>query len=508
MFSPRTALLLITLAAVILAAGCTGVPGTPPATPAPGSSPAGQAYERGLDQSAAGNYRLAEQEFAHASTLYAAAGDRAGAKKARDARLRAFRSHAEYSLNETQAKAAMRSAFPTLSEQEIRSWLDTGAQKIVMENETLYYDVAANYLSAHPELRKKTEGQSIDIAAVTRWAWAENRSFGAGQYVNPVRYAGTEQLAIPHEYLPTAGMMRIWFPLPVETESQRNITVASLSYPEYIVKGPFTTGDVGYVYYEIPAEKIPGDLVITADIAFTSYEQSFTIDPAQVGTYNTSDPDYQVYTASERNIEVTDAVRAKARQIVGNETNPYLQAQMIYRWMLTTYTYSHVPHISLDTRLPKVAESTYMFETGHGDCGTQSMLFAALCRSLGIPARATGGYQMLVTKTPSPHFWAQYSVPGYGWVPTDLTLAEGGEWFDIPDAKRELFRSYYASSLDPARLVFQKRIDLPLDPPLPADAVMMRAVLQYPAMAANSSEQDIDLISAAFFRVNLSESGE
>lgn len=508
MFFPRTTLPIIVVIVLILAAGCTGVPETNPPTTAATSSPAGQAYERGLTENAAGNYRSAELAFADATTLYAAAGDRDGTRKARDARFRAFRSYIEYSLNETQAVAAMNETFPSLTDTEIRSWLDTGAQKIVSENETLYFDVAANYLSAHPDLRRKTEGQTIDIDAITRWAWAANRTPGDVPYVNPVHYSGTERLAIPHQYLPADGVIRIWFPLPVETESQRNITVTNLSYPEYRVKGPFTTGDIGYVYYEIPAEKIPGDLVLTADIAFTSYEQSFRIDPAAVGSYTMSDPEYHDYTVSERNIGITDAVRARAQAIVADETNPYLQAQKIYRWMLSTYTYSHVPHISLDTRQPKIAESAYMFDTSHGDCGTQSMLFAALCRSLGIPARATGGYQMLITKTPSPHFWAQYYVPGYGWVPTDLTLAEGGEWFDIPDEKRELFRSYYAGSLDPARLVFQKKIDLPLDPPLPDDAVLMRAVLQHPAIVADSSELDLDLYSGAFFSVDLSESGQ
>lgn len=56
-----------------------------------------------------------------------------------------------------------------------------------------------------------------------------------------------------------------------------------------------------------------------------------------VGSYNTTDTEYQIYTASKRNIGITDAVRARARQIVGNETNPYLQARKIYRWMLHTY---------------------------------------------------------------------------------------------------------------------------------------------------------------------------
>jgi len=501
-YSPGITLLVVSALLLTLTAGCTGTPAVTTA-----ASPADQAYARGLDESATGNYRTAEKTFSEASALYAAAGDAEGAKKSRDAGFRAFRTYAEYSLNRSAAVAAMREAFPDLAEQAIGDWLETGAQTIISENETLYYDAAQNYLSAHPGLRRETEGASVDMDVVGRWAFAGNRS-KTGPYGSPVRYEGTETLAIPHEYLPSTGVMRIWFPLPVEAESQQNVTVANLSYLEYIVKGPFTTGEIGYVYYELPVEKVGGDLVLTADIGFTSYEQHFTVDPAAVGEYNTSDPDYLLYMASGRNIEVSDAIRKKAHEIVGNETNPYLMAQMIYAHMLSTYTYSHVPHLSLDAREPHVAESAYMLETGHGDCGTQSMLFAALCRAVGIPARAIGGYQMLVTETPSCHFWAQYFVPGYGWVPTDLTLAEGGEWFAIPDDKRIHLQEYYGHSLDPARLVIQKRVDVPVDPALPDDAVAMRVVMQYPAIVSDTAAYDIDLISSACFSVDLTAVGE
>ena len=42
------------------------------------------------------------------------------------------------------------------------------------------------------------------------------------------------------------------------------------------------------------------------------------------------------------------------------------------------------------------------------------MYFAALCRSIGIPARAVGGYQM-IQGFAGTHFWAEYYLEGYGW---------------------------------------------------------------------------------------------
>ncbi|ABN57069.1 MULTISPECIES: transglutaminase-like domain-containing protein [Methanoculleus] len=487
---------------LIFAAGCTAA--TEEKAGSAASSPADEAYARGLAEYGAANYRVAEERFAEACALYADAGDPDKARTARNAMFRANRTYMEYSLDTAAAEAALREKVPGITDAAITDWLENRAQKIVSENETLYfYDVAGDYLYAHPGEMQKQNERSLDFDYVARYAWSGNRS-EHGPYVNPVRYEGVERLEIPFEALPSTGILKIWFPLPVETDAQRNVTVTNLSCPDFISAGPVTTGPIGYVYYEIPVEAVNGNLVLSADIAFTSYEQIFEdINPEKVGEYDTSDPGYLLYTKSERNIELTDAVREKALLIVGNETNPHLQAQMIYRHIIETYPYSHVPHGSLDAREPKVAESTHMFETDHGDCGTQSMLFAALCRSLGIPARAVGGYQMLLSETPGTHFWAEYYLPGYGWVPNDVTVAEAADWVVIPEEKRSAFKDYYAANLDPARLVIQKNVDAPMDPAIPGDAVVFRVVRQYPAIVCDTAEDDLDLIGMECFGITL-----
>jgi len=493
-----TAFLVASVLLLIAAAGCIA------ATEEKNDpiAPADEAYARGLAEYEAGNYRTAEERFTEAYALYTGAGDADKALMARNGIFRANRTYLEYPFDRSAAEAALRASVPGITDAEIAEWLDNRAQKLISENETLYYtDVAGNYLFAHPE--KKQTASGVDFDYIARFAWSENRP-EHGPYVNPVRYAGVERLEIPFEALPSTGILKIWFPLPIETDAQRNVTVTNLSHPEYIVAGPFTTGDIGYVYYEIPVEAVDGDLVLTADIAFTSYEQIFEdIDPALVGEYNTSDPEYLLYTRSERNIEITDAIREKTREIVGNETNPHLQAQMIYYHIIKTYPYSLVPHLSLDTREPKVAESTYMFETDHGDCGTQSMLFAAFCRSLGIPARAVGGYQMLMAGTPGGHFWAEYYLPGYGWAPNDLTVAEAADWVVMPEEKRTAFKDYYAANLDSARLVIQKNVDAPMDPALPDDVVSYRVVRQFAAVISDTADYDIELFCVGCFGISL-----
>lgn len=144
-----------------------------------------------------------------------------------------------------------------------------------------------------------------------------------------------------------------------------------------------------------------------------------------------------------------------------------------------------------------------MLATGHGDCGTQSQFFAALCRSLGIPARATGGYQMLVTGHPGPHFWAEYYIEGYGWIPCDPAVAESADWVDVPEEDRDAFKTYYANNLDPTRLVIQKDVDAPMNPTIPEGAVVFRLVRQQPAIVWDEAAVDLDMLSGFHFTVSL-----
>lgn len=477
--------------------------------PAPKEANTGEAlYLKGSTEYEAGNYRAAEAAFLESAAWYFANEHPDAGIVSRNAMFKAARTHGDFPLDEVAARDALKEVLPDITDQEIDSWLTDHAQTLQSDGETLYFsDTVKNYFYTHTEiLRKKEKG--FTFAFMSRYALADDIQAGGLKaeelpYRNPIHYEGTMHFEIAEEDLPAGGTLRIWYPHPIETDIQRDVVVTNMTYPEYIVKGPDVHGDIGIIYYEIPLDAIEGDLVITGDIRFTSYEGVFVIDPEKVGEYDTTDPDYILYTRSERNIEINDEIRNKAALIVGSETNPHKQAQMIYEHIITTYPYSLVPHISLDAKTPKVAESTHMFTTGHGDCGTQSMLFSAFCRSLGIPARATGGYQMLLLDHPNPHFWAEYYLPGYGWVPVDPTVAEAADWFDVPEEDRIAFKKYYGVNIDPTRLVIQKNVDSLIEPDYPKDAVIFRLVRQSPAIVSDVAMHDMEFLAMESFRIDL-----
>ncbi len=75
-------------------------------------------------------------------------------------------------------------------------------------------------------------------------------------------------------------------------------------------------------------------------------------------------------------------IRRLAQEIVGNEKNSYKAAQKILDWVYTHVEKAYVPAVS---------NALEVFKSLKGDCGEHTVLFTALARAAGIPARAVVG---------------------------------------------------------------------------------------------------------------------
>jgi len=495
-------ILIVLVTAAILAAGCT--------TQATGSSPK-SAADTALAQAdaayAATNYHAAESLYLLAQENYTTAGDNAAALKARNGASRSYRMIMEFPYNRSAYEAVLLAAYPNVSAERRAGWINgSGIASIQSDNETWYYEENVGNIRFHNfDLMQNATaalGQNPLYDPLTKYAFAPVNA-SAGPYGAPVAWVGTEAISVPREDLPANGTLKIWLPLPIETGSQTNVTILSIEPAQYVKSETGTGTDMGVAYLEVPVSEINGSFLnVTATFRFVQHDQHFTIDPVKVLPYNTSSPEYRKYTASGTNIVITPAMKAKAQEIVGNETNPYLQAQKIYWYIVDTIPYSHAPHSWLMTS--GTPESEYVLDTGIGDCGTQSMYFAALCRSLGIPARAAGGYQIIPPGNGSTHFWAEYYLEGYGWIPVDVTAAETADWAynAIPD-DRHRFKAYYFGSLDPYRYVIQKDVDIPLTPTPPDDAVLFRMVIQNPVTVCDTCQDDPEMLLLENFTTSL-----
>ena len=197
------------------------------------------------------------------------------------------------------------------------------------------------------------------------------------------------------------------------------------------------------------------DIRVTRHFRFTAYETAFRIDPDAVGKYDTEDALYRYYTRTQEFIELTPEVIELANKIVGDETNPYLQAKAIYTWCVNNIDYVYPPNRGIRFCLPRKT----------GDCGSYSLIFVALCRAVSIPARVVNGHWCCKAKK-NYHVWNEFYLPGYGWIPADAT--DGRINRDNPGKLAGNGDPYYFfGNLDSGRFISSKGTSIQLYPSPP-----------------------------------------
>ena len=337
--------LFLLVALAVLVAGCT----TAPAPESPGDTLRALAEKEFRDN----NLHAATSLFGLAQENYTAAGNAPAAKNARDRAMTMQMMTFHYPHNRSTMDRMLSKALPDLSATQRAVLMDDpGAVTYKTDGEVWYFeDTVSNIVYHNLTLMQKVNAKKLYTPFYDELApLALSPVAGStGPYGDPVAWEGLEEITIPRDRLPATGTLKLWVPLPVEYGPQANVTIVALEPARYLRSTTGTGADLGLAYFEIPLGEVHDPFVnISARFRFTEYTQRFTVDPAKVRPYNTSDPEYRKYTAATPNIALTPAMKAKALEIVRNETNPYLQAQKIYRYVSDSLPYSHAPHMLLE----------------------------------------------------------------------------------------------------------------------------------------------------------------
>ncbi|HJH27773.1 MAG TPA: transglutaminase [Methanophagales archaeon] len=441
-------------------------------------------------------YNTAYDLYSQARDEYLEMGDD---QKARQSLLEMFKMKwitLEFPYNESEAEELIMENFPNVSQDRREPWLAEGyLQTLTSDGEKLYFWAFVSNIRflnldlLHEYAKAQNKSSFLDLGKDVVFRDYNNSNFESDQrYTYPTNYSGKGILNISRSQLPGTGILKLWIPIPIETESQVDVAIISVTPEEYLKNSPSIEDDIGIAYLEVPLDELEKDLNISVQFTFTCFERHFTFDYTQVGDYDTESNLYKQYTKSSQNIEITPQIREKAQDIVGDEENPYLAAKKIYEYNVGNVSYNLMPHVMLSTL--SIPESSYVHESLRGDCVAQSMYFCALCRAEGIPARACGGLQQF-PELGGDHFWAEFYLPDYGWVPVDVAIAESADWdYDATNEEREFWKEFYFGNLDAYRFVIQKDADLPLDP-LPEEPIVFSMVRQFPAAVCNTSVNDI-----------------
>jgi PKD repeat protein len=178
----------------------------------------------------------------------------------------------------------------------------------------------------------------------------------------------------------------------------------------------------------IEDELAPGKQVsVLASFQVTANEFDYGLIDREI-SYDEDDDDLYYYTRDDIYIDSdSPLIKNKAAKLAGKEKDPVAIAGKLYDFVARSLYYDYQRAENAEYEFLSASE---ILEAGKGVCSDYSILYTALLRAAGIPARLAAGipvYTILYEKEREidiGHAWVEIKFPGYGWVPVDITTEE------------------------------------------------------------------------------------
>ena len=170
-----------------------------------------------------------------------------------------------------------------------------------------------------------------------------------------------------------------------------------------------------YAYWKNVVINAKDTFVAELSYRVLSFGTQYHVSSDQIADYDKNSELYKRYTEAEDLIQSDNLeICAKARNLTDSIPNVHDKIFRIYDFVT-----SHV-HFS---NQEEERGALWALENESGDCSEYSYLFTALCRAIGVPAKAQAGFAFQSTgrNIEDGHMWAEYYLENYGWIPVDAT---------------------------------------------------------------------------------------
>jgi len=284
---------------------------------------------------------------------------------------------------------------------------------------------------------------------------------------------------------------RLWIPYPV-SDADQSITNIS-------VKGDFAESAV---YTD---EKYSTSMLYAAwnkgaksrKITFTFDVERKEVKKRLISYENQQIPkEYEKYLVQSNLCPRDHRLKKLADEITAGRATILDKVKAIYDWTCEN-TYRNP-----ETRGCGFGNVYKLLKDPGGKCVDISSIFIALARAAGVPAREIFGIRQgkkdMVDISKWQHCWAEYYLPGFGWVPVDpadvrkMMLKENLELIDL---KTKQYRDYFWGGIDPYRVKLSQGRDITLNPAQKGNPINY---LMYPF--AQIGEKTLDWLDTEAFK--------
>ncbi|WP_130859015.1 transglutaminase-like domain-containing protein [Gracilibacillus phocaeensis] len=199
---------------------------------------------------------------------------------------------------------------------------------------------------------------------------------------------------------------------------------------------------------------------------------TYQINPSSAKKVSLSSDEKQFYVRSSYLCYWDEETRALAQSIIANQTDPRAQAEAIFVYVVDHFKYVYPP---------KARGVQSFCELGKGDCGEFSQLYAALCRSIGIPCRVIYGCWALGKM--NGHAWNEVYIEGDGWVEVDSSMArlqKYSKWQFLFSSLRTYHWKDYFGAAEGQKINFSYDGDIKLEPPFEQETAAKAIISSFP----------------------------
>lgn len=312
---------------------------------------------------------------------------------------------------------------PDVTQEQLSQWEQSNAlESMVINGERRYFRNAAPNLfridrdcQRIKSLKDGVHLDGSDRADLKNVPEVMETASGEFRLGAPKRMRVKFTVSVNADAVPAGEKIRCWLPFPrTDVARQKDVRLISTSQDKF--KRSPKDCKHSTIYMEKVAEA-GKPTVFSETFEYTSYGAWYNVRPEDVKPYDTKSKLYKEFTAErEKHIVFTPELKALAAQLTEGETNPYLKAMRIFRYITANYPWASAREYSTIDNIPM-----YVLRNHHGDCGQVSLLFITLCRICGIPAHFQSGL-MMHPGADNLHDWSEIYLEGIGWIPVDQSF--------------------------------------------------------------------------------------
>ena len=267
---------------------------------------------------------------------------------------------------------------------------------------------------------------------------------GTVRYLDPRGYAATYAVGIAAAGAAGGGELYLWIPAIPETSAQRHLAEPSVN-ERPIQRDP---AGVGLFGFRDPVSGVSRE--VRSDYRIRRYAIQTAIEPSSVRGYRTDSAFHERFTGGDAVVPSGGNLPAIAERAMRGYVNPLWRARLTFDYVVARLQ----PVAAAGARIAPAGVGPMQVVAAAIDERRAApyeyaLTFSAVARAAGIPARPVAGYLIDDSARAVPHYWAEFFLEDFGWVPVDPAMEAGASlparpaddaavdpWFGRLDSRR------------------------------------------------------------------------